>query len=362
MPHMHGAKPLSTKVGAARWCAALILVALPATVSASTPLDWTGLPWPPDGDLTNTTALSRLIALPTAPGNACADYTKLTALEGDPLPYPHLGVVLETRLEGSAADKAKLKKLAADPAILKRLSAFREGARKGTCRTAGATDPWPPLSNPLVWKIASFRPVLQHIAVAEQHAWDLAERGKLDEAVAWLEALVIVGWHLQQDVVLISNLIGIKIGTHAAESLSLLLKAKGGKALKRRSKRWWAYAGLTQWRRFEVWTHLLKKLLIRKVGTTPEGFRMLAEIAESPQMPRGARFEAMFAISIAHLRAPAAPAPSDLQRTLLTGWQKTQPDPALAEGAKMLARFLDLDAAARKKLAGEIVRTEASEP
>ncbi|MCP4606901.1 MAG: hypothetical protein GY847_41395 [Proteobacteria bacterium] len=322
------------------------------------PTSWSGLAWPPDGDHTNRLALSRLIQLPTENGNACELYAKLTAVQGVPLPYPDLGVNMDTSLKGSDEEKEKLKALAKDAEVIKRLELFKQGAAKADCHTFGAVFPWPKeVSNPIAWKILDFRPIMQHTAVAQQLARDLADQGKLDEATEWLETLVIVGWHFQQDTLLISNLIGIKIGSHAARHLGELHKQNKAQEKSALGDKWLAYSGTTAWKRHEMWTGLLKKLLVKERSTSDEDLELLAAIAGEPRMMRGARFEAMLATSILHLRKEGTPPPSERQRELIEQWQK-QNDPDLASAAKNLAAFLELDGDKRKKIGLEIQKTD----
>lgn len=311
--------------------------------------------WPPDGDLTNRVALSRLVALPTAPGNGCADYLVLTAPEDTPPPFAELNVGLTTRTEGAAEGKTRLKKHAADAAVLARLDRFRSGAMKAECRTVGAVYPWPEPTNPLRWKLPAYMPVMAHAAVAIQHAFELEAQGKTDEARAWLETIVVVGWHFQQDVTLIANMVGIAIGAAAADALGDLWDGRNDSAME---GRWRAYAGVTRWRRYEGYKDLITPLFERKYATTEEGIRWTAEIADAPGMLRGARAEAMLMVAVAHLRRPGAPPADAQQRARLAAWIK-QSDPALADAAKSFVRLLDLDDVARKKIASEMARDES---
>ncbi len=339
--------------------AALLLVAPQHGLArgAGSP-DWSGLPWPPDGDLTNTTALSRLIALPTGEGNACSRYLKLTALEGDPRPYPALGVDLKTRRSGSRKEKAKLRSLAADAEVLARLEVFRKGAASKGCRVLGELYPFPkPPANWIAAKTVDFRPILSHAAVVEELAFKLASQGKTAEAAAWLEALVVAGWHLQQDLSLISNMIGVLVGSHAASALGELLEASEDPAQRKRGEQWSAYAGLTRWHRHEAYDRLLKPLLTKAVIGSDEGVAKLRVIAEDERMMRGARHEAMLVVAVSNLFRKGALPPSSKQKMLLRRWQRLD-DPALADAARAWSRYLDLDPDARAALAEEISKME----
>lgn len=318
-----------------------------ATPALSSPDDWVGYPWPPDGDLTGTAALRSLLELPTQKGNACEDYMALTNMQGQPLPH----APLEIELEGKK-DEAMLKKLAADPEIIKRISVFRTGAKKTHCQTFGALYPWNNTGNPLHWKMPQYAPVMRHITVAVQYALSLAEQGKTEEAIAWLEDLVIVGWQFQQDVTLLANMVGIRISADAATALSQVLDALGSEQ-KPLVNAWRSFAGHATWRRYVAYKGLLPKLLTKENRTTDKTLRMLIDIARSEQMIRGMRAEAMLAISLAHLVRPGAPPATDLQKKAFESF-KNQTDTGLAGAAKAFSYSLDLSEKERKKLAAEI--------
>lgn len=344
--------------GSTWWILAALAAAGPAR--ASGPLDWKGLAWPVDGDLSNSTALARVLPLPTGDGNACAELARLTALEDQKPPFPDLGVYLTTRQEGSNADKAKLRKLAADPEITSRLKAFRAAAKMGRCQTMGTIIPWPDGGNPAHWRVLRFAPILAHAAVADQLAWDLAEKGDLAGAEAWLQALVYSGWVLQQDVLLIANLVGITLGKSAANSLAEIIEAKSGAARAGEAERWRAYSGRTQWNRYAAWTDLLKPLVGSGGPLEDDSLHKLAAIAAEPRMMRGARAEAILALGTAHLRRKGGPEPSPLQKTLFAQIAKPD-DPVLAGVAKVFGRYLALPAPERAKLSDDMSKLATEE-
>ena len=330
----HAHQPVSTQVAQ-------------TTSALSSPDDWVGYPWPPDGDLTGTAAIRSLLKLPTQEGNACEDYMTLTSLEGQPLPHAPLDIKLDGK-----KDEAKLKKVAADPEIIKRISVVRTGAKKANCETFGALYKWNKQGNPLQWKMPQYIPIMNHLAVAQQHALDLAEQGKTEEAIAWLKDLVIVGWQFQQDVTLLSNMVGIRISADAATALSQVLEAQDSKQ-KPLINAWQSFAGLTTWRRYVAYKALFPKLLTKENRTSDKTVRMLIDIARSEQMIRGMRTEAMLAVSLAHLVRPGIPPASDLQKKAFEGFT-TQDDAGLAGAAKAFSYIFGLSAEDRKKLAAEI--------
>ena len=298
------------------------------------------LAWPVDGDLTNSTALARLLVLPRGPGNACDDYAALTTMTDLPRRYPALGVDLSTFESGTPAALERLSALAADPEIIGRLRVFAAGAKKGACQMLGASvgRPFPEAGHPASWAIMNYVPIMAHAAVAEQRARDLWAQARADEGRVLLEQLVIAGWHLMQDNTLIGNMVGIKLGAHAAQTLGELLVDAGER---KAGLQWKAYAGLTQWRRYESYEGLIKPLFVGPNRCAPKTVAMLVAIADSAQLPRGARVEAMLQVAMAHLCDVAGP-PSKRQRRALAGW-RAHVDPVLAEAATRFAELLDLD-------------------
>ena len=316
---------------------------------------WQGYPWPPDGDLTGTAALAAMLPIPTDKGNACEDYMKLTALEGEALPYPDLEVTMNPRDKRQDAESDALKKAASDPEVIKRLEVLRAGAQKASCQTFGALYPWVNKGNPLEWKMPQYPAVMMHAAVAEQHAWNLAKAGKLDEAIAWLHDLIIVGWHLQQDVTLLSNMIGVKISSDTATSLSMLLKTMGTKADTDTANAWRGYSGLMLWRRHVAYKGLIGKILTTHKDDVDTGLPMVIDVARSNRMMRGVRTEAILAVALANVVRPGAPPASELQKKVYKEFMD-HPDAGLAAAAKAFSYILELPQDGRASLALEIAK------
>ncbi len=345
--------------GARRGARQLLALALLALAGA---LAWRALPGaapqtqPPAApvhatDVQVRTALASLVTLPSEPGNACAEYCKLTALGGAPLPVPEPGVLFSRAKEPSPRELEMLRRLAADPAERRALEVFRTGARRATCQILGAVYPWSDDVNPFNQPMPNYRALLRHTGVARFLALELDRQGQHDEAVRWLEALVIVGWHLQDEPVALPNLLGMGISADAAELLSDLAARAGQPD---RSTRWRAFAGLVRWRRFEGWTDAISGLIKPAVLATDAGIERLAELMETTTLVKGARAEAMMWVALAHLFRPGAPEPSPRQRALLERWAQHE-EPVLAEFARRLHRIFALAPPERAALATRVI-------
>lgn len=286
--------------------------------------------------------LATLIALP-GPGNGCAQLGELL-VDGPRLAVTPADLTTE-------ASWPRLRALLADPAVQRRLGLLRTAATARGCAIYPALIAWPAIL--IGYKIAtpSLGALAEHAHLARFHAAELARAGQHDEAVGWLRDLVVIGWQLQNERLLIINMMGISMMGSAAEQLVTM----PGEAV--RAERWRGLLGLVRIRKFDEYMDLF--------GNPTPAFddaeiARLASIVDSPGILRGARGEAMSMVSVAHLRRPGAPPPTAAQRKHLARWSALD-DAPLAEMARICARTLELDQPERIALAAELAALLAPE-
>ncbi len=225
-------------------------------------------------------ALGKLIALPTEPGNACADYFAAVAT-----PVP------------DASD-------AAAEAVLQRL---RLGATKRTCTIIGLLLPWSALDGGSKVKDGPTFGLLAASKLIGARANELARTGDTAAAIRWLAIGVVIGLQLQREPELLIGMVGISIATGAIAELVTLDPL--------RAPRWSVVAGLLNDRRYGD--------VDRFKALAPDDVEGAAILVESPDLLPGVR-----AASIAHVaRAHGEVTPR--QRELLERWTHL-PDPRLA--------------------------------
>jgi hypothetical protein len=180
---------------------------------------------------------------------------------------------------------------------------------------------------------------MAHVAVASQ----VALSGNAAEASAGLERLVIVGWHLQQDLSLLANLVGMVIGARIADELAGWHTGLGDVAT---AQRWKAYAVHLDTRRAAQWPATLQPILQREGLPTVERVEALAALTEDPGFLPGFRVEAGVTMCLAHMGNADTPPPFAEQTRRWRAW-KASDDPVLREIAVYAEGFLTLDAESR---------------
>ncbi|MBA3393924.1 MAG: serine/threonine protein kinase [Deltaproteobacteria bacterium] len=279
--------------------------------------------------------LATLITLPGR-GNGCAQLRELL-VDGPRLAVTPADLTMEVSWP-------RLRQLLADPAVQRRLGLLRTAATARGCAIYPTLIAWPAILISYKLAMPSLDALAEHAHLARFHAAELARAGQHEEAVGWLRDLVVVGWQLQDERLLLINLHGISMMVRAAEQLV----AMSGEA--ERAERWRGLIGLVRGRKFDEYMDLF--------GETPRAFddaaiARLASIADSPGILRGARGEAMSMVSLAHVRRPGAPPPTAAQRQHLARWAAID-DAPLAEMARICARSLELDQTERTALAAEL--------
>ena len=200
------------------------------------------------------------------------------------------------------------------------------------------------VSHPAVWPVLNFGPIMRHATVATAHARRLDADGRTGEAVRLLESVVIAGWNLMQDTLLIGGMVGVKISTGAADALSEIEPER------RRARRWSAYAGLTRWRRVQAYEDLLKPMFPGKEACGEAARAKLLSIINAENMLLGTRAEAIFILAsqpLCRAERPTAAEREALKRIA------TSKDRNLAPLAEAMLAMLDVSAEVYEVLVAE---------
>jgi hypothetical protein len=284
--------------------------------------------------------LGLLMRLPQGTENAGETYV---AVAGRLLSVP---VTFDPVFDAStlAAAKAAL----ADPEIAAALDRVVRATKNRDARIVGELIPYPALTNPFAWTPPDLRPLLQHALLARVRARELVDAGQRRAALELLQAIVILGLHLQGETMLVLNMYGTGIAAAACDDLAELDPDTT------RQARWSALAAAFRTRRLEEW----RDIPITARPATDEQLAALERVVDSPGILRGARCEAIFQFAMSHL-AHGDTEPTRRQRDDFARWSSVTDD-RVAACAKHFAGILDLSPADRALLVEAIKRDDAA--